>query len=141
MLEELWAIRKLIYWRVGRMSMNFHLFLRSTLVHVFVCFSLLGCGSDNSQESSPLEQNAVRALLLTQANAVSFAVSALDSLSRWDTETAKSTLEAQVRSELTKMYVLRPDLKDGDRATIDEAMRQAEEYARGHNLRVEKPAQ
>jgi hypothetical protein len=83
---------------------------------------------------------ALKAQLVEQATSVSTAVSALDSLAVGDTEAAKSALEGLLSSELTKMYVFRRELKGGDQSTVDEAMRDAEAYARRHNLKIVKPS-
>ena len=105
-----------------------------------LCASItVGCSSSKPEEP-PLAQTALKAELVAQAISVSSAVSALDSLAAGDTATAKSTLEGLLSSELTKMYVLRPELKGGDQTLVDDSIRAAEEYAHRHDLKILKPA-
>ena len=111
---------------------------RRTLVGLCTLVAI-GCSSSQPQESSSA-QTALKAELMAQAAGVSSAVSALDSLAAGDTATAQSTLEGLISSGLTKMYVLRPELKANEEEAIDEAMRAAEEYAQRHKLQIAKPS-
>jgi hypothetical protein len=115
-------------------------YFRASGAPVVICaLIVLGCSAGTPQEPS-LAQTALEAQLMAQATSVSTAVSALDSLAVGDTEAAKSALEGLLSSELTKMYALRRELKGEDQSVVDGAMRDAEEYARRHNLKIVKPS-
>lgn len=78
-------------------------------------------------------------LYMARSNSMSSSLSALEALHRNDRELAISTLEAQLKSGMTVLYALSPDLKDDERRSVQEVLQNAEEYAAKHNLSVVRP--
>lgn len=83
-----------------------------------------------------LEENALKAQVMTTLNGMDAALSALKALRQNDRELAMATLESQLRSDMTKLYAFLPSMGDEDRRLVQEALRDAEQYAKQQNLRL-----
>jgi hypothetical protein len=99
---------------------------------------LTGCGS---KEPCPqaADEGAIRGLIVAQAQAVSVATSALESIDRTEMDVARSTLEAEVSSGLTVLYTLRSEARKEDSQLITEVIQEAESYAKRKGLHVVRP--
>src|SRR5690348_709698 len=87
------------------------------------------------------QQEVLSAQAIDQATNMYAAQSALEALQRGDIDVVRTTLEEQVRQGLVILRATRPQLtgktlSDRDRKTVDDAMQQAERYAREHNLQM-----
>ena len=112
-------------------------------------FALLLCGcaitgcSTNAAESDAqcrtTEALALRAQLWTRVNQLSTALSTLRALDRHDTALAYNLLRAELTSNITVLQSLLPQASEGDRSTLEEELKEAEMYARQHDLRIVKP--
>jgi hypothetical protein len=96
-----------------------------------------GCGVAKTSCES-VERNARELQVMSQANRLSVAFSVLESLRQGQSDVATSTLEAEIKSGLTVLYSLSPELKE-KRAVVQESISEAEAYVREHHLNVNKP--
>lgn len=97
----------------------------------------LACGAAETSCQS-LEKTALKAQVMAAMSGVSRALSVLDALKEKDATVAVTLLEAQLKSNLTIMYALAPEL-GSDRAMIEETLHAAEKYVSEHDLKVVKP--
>lgn len=99
---------------------------------------LMASAADNSYCES-VEQKALQNVVLASVNNLSASLSALRSIRESDSKLAITTLEAGLRSNLTIVYALLPELS-GDKKIIEDTLREAEKYAKDHGLKIIKPA-
>jgi hypothetical protein len=116
--------------------MRIELMLRSLMAGAILLLST-GCGAAEVS-CKPTEQAALRTQAMSQANALSAVVSALRALRQNDSELAISTLEGQLKSNLTVLSVLSREL-EGNQDIVKEALSEAQQYAAEHQLKVVKP--
>ena len=101
------------------------------LFAVLISLQLAGC---EEAKTSPRDASATDALLMAKAESTSSAVSALKTLDNGDVKVARSTLEAQLVGGLTVLKAMESEKTPVSGEMIDEAIAEAEEYARAHNL-------
>jgi hypothetical protein len=91
--------------------------------------SLAGCDDATSADNEVDRKNLARnALVITQAESVAIATSALRSLDDGDVEVARSTLKAHLQSGVIVLRELRTGKEGAQAAMIDESIRDAEAY-------------
>ena len=99
---------------------------------------LVGCYG--SADKGPIDKDvAMQALLVANANSVSVAVSALDSLDRGEIDVARSTLEGEVKAGLTVLHSMEPlpTMPDADvAAMVRDSIAEGDAYAKKRNLTV-----
>ena len=114
---------------------------RTIVVPLLVLLALLfaACARTAESPAKSGDDAAIRGLVVARAYAVSAATSALESIDRGEIDVARSTLEAEVTSGLTQLYVLAGEARPEDAQMIAEAIREAEEYVEKKNLKVQRP--
>jgi hypothetical protein len=95
---------------------------------------LLSAGCGAAEVACEPNEQALQALAMSQANTLSAVVSALRELRRNDSELAISTLEGQLKTNMTALSVLSRDLK-GNQDIVKEALSEAQQYAAEHQLK------
>lgn len=110
--------------------LNLHAFL------ILFLFSFVANATEDSCRST--EENAFKTVVTAKANALSATLSALRSLRQGDSELAISTLEADLRSNVTSLYVLLPELS-GEKRAMEQTLREAEKYAAENGIKILKP--
>lgn len=86
-----------------------------------------------------LERSALELQLMLHGENLSNALSVLESLRKSHADVAISTLEGEVKSSLTVLYSLSPELQKADLPLVKEAIEEAETYVKEHGLKVIKP--
>lgn len=122
--------------------LNHNYSLAKYLVALSICsflFVLTACVSSSESSARASDNAAIRGLLVSKAEEVSAATSALESIDRGEIDVARSTLEAQVSSGLTVLYALRADARKEDAQLITDAIQEAEGYVKRKNLTVVRP--
>jgi hypothetical protein len=107
---------------------------------VLLIFLLAACARTAESPANSGDEGAVKGLVVARAYAISAATSALESIDRGDIDVARSTLEAEVTSGLTQLYVLAGEARPEDAQVIAEAIQEAENYVERKNLKVQRPA-
>jgi hypothetical protein len=97
---------------------------------------LSGC---EEMATSTKDATATDALLMAKASSTSSAISALNSLDKGEVKVARSTLEAQVVSGLTVLRAMQSEKTSVSAEMIDEAISEAEDYLKRHNLSAPTP--
>ena len=107
------------------------------LFALLIPLKLAGC---EKAQINPRDASSTDALLMAKAQSTSSAVSALKALDGGDIKAARYVLEAQVVNGLTVLKAMESEKTPISGEMIDEALAEAEEYARSHNLSVAVPA-
>lgn len=102
------------------------------LTGMSVVLCLVGCmqaeSNDQSRDRDNLAQNA---LVISKAESVAMATSALRSIDQGDVVVARSTLKEHVKAGLVVLKTMRTGKEGEQGAMIDESIRDAEAYLTG----------